>query len=461
MIVGRQVTLLYSNVPLGQFVSIANASLLAWLWHAEMGTIVAASWCAAATVVAIARLLLARAFARCREPKRTEQLGRWLYRARLGALAGGLVWAAGALLFMFDADVVQQAFTALVMAGMVAGAILILGADNIAFRLYGWPIIVATTIAVLGTDPIHIAFSVMAVLFLLASTRSVDHMHQTLQESMRLARDKDILLTKLEAAKEAAEQSNRAKMEFLANISHELRTPMNGIVGMSELLGMENLSPTQQEFLSHLREASAELLVLINSLIELSALEAGLCELHPLPFSLVEFLPAMLAGAEKKAAAKSIVFRARIDENLPPMIVGDADRLRRIIEHLADNAVKFTEHGQVDIKVKCVDANANKVHIEFIVTDTGIGIPAEKQQAIFEPFTQADGSVTRRHAGAGIGLPTCRKLTDLMHGSLTVESNPGVGSTFRLCVPFELPAAEMAVTEPSPDSSDRAGRSPA
>lgn len=438
-IVGRQVALLYRNIPLGQFISVANASLLTWLWQGSVGSVAAGGWWLAAVAVALARFLLAKAFAGHSEQDLAEQPQLWLRRARLGALGGGVAWTAGALLFILNGDTVQQIFTAFVMAGMVAGAVPILAADRLSFRLYGWPIVLTTAVAALGTDPLHIAFSTMAVLFLFGSSRSADHFHQTLLESLRLEREKDALLGRLALAKQAAEESNRAKAEFLANISHELRTPMNGIVGMSELLGMENLSPTQQEFLAHLREAADELLVLINNLIELSALEAGQLVLHPRSFAPADVLPALLAEAEKKARAKSLDFRHQADESLPLVLVGDIDRLRKVLGHLADNAVKFTERGQIGIAVKLMKTTRDTAQVEFAVTDTGTGIPADKLPTIFEPFTQADGSVTRRYAGAGIGLPICRKLTELMGGTLTAESRPGVGSTFRLCLPFGLP----------------------
>lgn len=460
-IVGRQVALLYRNTPLGQFISIVNASLLAWLWHDSVGLAWAGCWWTAAVAVALARLMLARAFAVDGEREDATRSPLWLRRARLGALGGGVVWSAGALLFMLHGDTVQQIFTAFVMAGMVAGAGPVLAADRTAFRLYGWPIVLTAALVVLGPDKVQIAFGVMALLFLYGTTRSADHFHHTLLESLRLEREKDALLVTVAAAKEAAERSNRSKTEFLANISHELRTPMNGIVGMSELLGMETLSPAQQEFLAHLRQAADELLVLINNLIELSALEAGQFEMQAHPFSLDESLPALLASAGKKAWAKSLDFLVQADENLPPVVIGDFDHLRKIIGHLADNAVKFTERGQVGVTAKRLRNAGDTAYIEFVVSDTGTGIPADKLQAIFEPFTQADGSVTRRYAGAGIGLPICRKLAELMQGSLSVESRPGVGSTFRLCLPFGLPAAEAVVTEPSLDSSGRADRSPA
>jgi signal transduction histidine kinase len=455
-ILGRQVQLLYRNTPVGQAVTLVNASLLAWLWQGSVGVGPATGWWLAAVAVALGRLLLAQAFREWKSGDRPDEMAAWLNRARIGAAAGGLVWAAGALLFMLQGDTIQEIFTAFVMAGMVAGAVPILAADRLAFRLYAWPMVAVTALAVLGTDALHITFSLMAVVYLLGSTRSADHFNQTLLESLRLEAEKDALVANLEEARRAEENIHRAKSEFLANVSHELRTPMNGILGMAELLAMENPTPAQQELLDPLLHSADEMIVLIDNLIELSTLEAGQIQARPHPFALPELLTALLDRPRGVALAKGLGFEHWTDENLPPVVVGDVERLRRILCHLTDNAIKFTERGDIRVSARLQERSATGVVISFEVSDSGVGIPPDQLETVFERFTQGDGSATRRHAGVGIGLPICRKLTELLDGTLTVESRPGRGSVFRLSLPFALPARSAC-----PGSSARPDRVPA
>lgn len=459
-IAARQVELLYRNIPVSQLVSLANATLLVALWREEVGTVPALFWWLAVLIAGGGRVLLARAFAAASQPARIERWESWQRRARLGALMGGLTWAAGALLFTLGADTVQQTFTGFVMAGMVAGAVPVLAADRLAFRLYGWPVILATAGGASGSDALHVAFMLMALLFLAITTRSAEHFRHTLQESLRLESEKDALLGKLDKARQAAELANRAKTEFLANVSHELRTPMNGIVGMAELLALEELSPGQGEYLAILRHSADELLALINDLIELSALEAGHWQAVSGPFAVPESFSGLLAEVAEKAAAKSLRFEQHIDAGLPDLLVGDIDRVRKILAHLTDNAVKFTERGHVELNIRLLKRDAERAWVEFTVSDSGPGIVADKLEAIFRPFNPADGSVTRRHSGAGIGLPICRRLAELLAGELSAESQPGRGSVFRLRLPFGL-AGEAAVRAACPDSSAPADRSPA
>lgn len=438
-ILGRQVELLYRNTPLGQAITCVNASLLAWLWQSSIGMATSGAWWLAAVGVAVARILLARAFRRRPDAGNPDGPLSWLRLARLGAAGGGMIWAAGAFLFMAGGNAVQEIFTAFVMAGMVAGAVPILAADRLAFRLYAWPIVVTTGLMALGKDPLHITFSLMAVMFLWGMTRSANLFNQALVESLRLEHEKGALVDKLERARQAAAGLTRAKAEFLANISHELLTPINRITGMAELMGMEEMTTTQRELLDPLRQSAGQLRLLIDNVIDLAALEAEQFEPHATPFTLADLLPGCLAQPRKMAEAKGLAFEYEADRHLPAVVVGDVDRLRRILVQLADNAVKFTDRGRIRVEARLQEKDAENVRIEFLVADTGIGIPDDKVHSIFERFTHLDGAA-RRHAGVGVGLPICRKLAELMQGSLTVESRPGAGSTFRLSLPFGLPA---------------------
>ena len=442
-ILGRQVDLLYRNVRLGQIVSIVNASFLVWIAQPLVARGSLTIWWLLAVAMAGLRMAMAAHFYRQSEPERQAATTVWRQRALFGAAASGLIWAGGALLLIVSGDTILQLFTAFVMAGMIAGAVPVLAADRLVFRSYAWPIALAVVIGAIGTDPLHIAFSVMCLVFLLAATRSADYFHDTLQDTFRLEEEKKQLVEHLEHAREVAEQSNRAKSAFLANMSHELRTPMNGIIGLSELLDLEDLSEDQRNLLTPMRESSETLLRLINHLIELSALEAGQIKLAPSPFAVSELLQALVSSHRKAAAAKGLAMIEEEDPALPGLLVGDIDRLRQVFKHLLDNAIKFTEHGTVSISVRVAETLPTGVNLEFTVADTGPGIPPEVLPQLTGLFMQGDGSSIRRHGGIGVGLPIARKLVELMGGEIKLESEMGVGSRISFTLPFALPDANL------------------
>lgn len=435
----RQVDLLYRNVRLGQIISILNASFLIWVAHPLISLSSLALWWLVATLIAGLRMALAIRFNRQDQAEQHANSIFWHQRALFGAAASGLIWAAGTLLMMATGDTILQLFTAFIMAGMVAGAVPVLAADRRVFRSYAWPIVLAVVIGSFGTDPLHIAFSTMSLLFLLVATRSADYFHDALRDTFRLEHEKDTLVEHLQHARQVAEQSNRAKTEFLANISHELRTPMNGIIGLGDLLDDEPLSEDQRSLLTPIRQSSADLMRLINHLIELSALEAGQIQLQEGPFAVGELLQALVSGQHKAAAAKGLSILEDEDPALPGVLIGDVERLRQIFTHLVGNAIKFTEHGSINISVRVAEILPAQVKLTFTVADTGPGISPEILPQLCGLFVQADGSVMRRHGGIGVGLPIARKLIELMGGELAIESKLGVGSQFSFTLAFSLP----------------------
>ena len=235
-----------------------------------------------------------------------------------------------------------------------------------------------------------------------------------------------------------AELSNKAKTQFLANMSHEIRTPLNGVVGMIELLNMTEMSPAQRSYAEQATQSSHALLRLIDDILDLSRIEAGRLELEKAPFHLPTLVQDLRVLFTDQARAKGLTLNVSVPDDLNIVLIGDKHRLLQVLANLTGNAVKFTHHGTVNVSVARLEQSGPMLRLRFEIADTGIGVPADQQAQIFDAFSQADASMTRRYGGTGLGLSIARQLCQMMDGEIGVTSSVGVGSTFWFTIQMEV-----------------------
>lgn len=442
------------------FMAFGALTFCALVLYPALGMPLLAIWYLPAAFVSVLRLVHYSFYV-----KRRDQPGFDLLRCmRINyVLIGlsGLAWGGLPFFYSPDLSVATQVMLILFPIALATAAVPSYAAWPPAYAIFVTPCLVPTIVALLMSGLSGLAAAALPTLFYLGCLIVLGrHFRLRMLESITLRFQNKSLVTslsrqneQLESARNLAEAASQAKSDFLARMSHDIRTPMNGVLGMAEVLGSTELDQRQVRLVDTIHTSAQSLLGIVNNLLDISKIEADKLVLEIMPFSLHDLVgevEALLSGA---AEQKDITLHCELGESVPAWFKGDPVRIRQILVNLLSNAIKFTDTGKVELRVDCGELTEASSVLVFEVIDTGVGIPAEKLGEIFNAFSQAEDSTTRRYGGTGLGLAIARQLAELMGGDVSVCSEPGSGSTFRFTARFSN-CTEAEIGELASDRSE-------
>lgn len=397
--------------------------------------------------LAVARLLVAQRL--LKSPP--DEMGRWKRPLQTTILIQGLLWGLlSALAVILYGGSWTGLLVLLILAGMGSSGSLSLTPDLATMRFF-LAVLVAPAVlasAWIGNSVLAVVVTVYGLQLLVQGGKQSQWFWKALRDNLELSRQS----VQLEQARLEAVAGSQAKSAFLSVMSHEIRTPLNGVIGMTSLLSDTEMNDEQTEYTSVIRSSGEALLSVINDVLDFSKIEAGHLDLEHLDFDLRASLEDVAELLALKAQEKGLEFPLIIRQELPERVKGDPSRFRQILLNLVNNAIKFTEQGEVSVTVGLEAAHPDgSTVVRVDVSDTGVGIPADRQAALFQPFVQADASTSRRFGGTGLGLAISKRLVDVQGGTIWLESTPGQGSTFSFTIPFEPAETTVALELPMVD----------